>query len=82
MRTLTSSLILFAILTASFHATGREFHVARVSSTDIFTFNTYTMKYHRRSCKWAKRCTVNCIDITRDEAIRRGGTRCKVCGGR
>jgi len=44
-------------------------------------FNTKTLKFHHPSCRWAKRCTRNCILIPRSEAIRRGGVPCKVCGG-
>lgn len=44
-------------------------------------FNTKSLKYHKLSCKWARRCTRNCITITLGDAIRRGGVPCKVCGG-
>lgn len=45
-------------------------------------FNTKTLKYHALSCSYARRCTKNCISLSRSEAIRRGGVACKVCGGR
>ena len=52
------------------------------NSQDIVSFNTNSLKYHCPSCQWAKKCTRNCISITRDEAIKVGGVPCKVCGGR
>jgi len=48
---------------------------------DIVAFNVSNNKYHDLGCLWAKRCTVNCIKITRKEAHARGGIPCKVCGG-
>lgn len=54
---------------------------AAQKNEEIVTFNTKTLKFHCRSCRWAKRCTVNCVDVPRSEAIRRGGVPCKVCGG-
>ncbi|MBX9771583.1 MAG: hypothetical protein K2X29_09445 [Candidatus Obscuribacterales bacterium] len=51
------------------------------SQRDIVDFNTNSLKYHDPNCIWAKRCTVNCIKISRGEAKRRGGIPCKVCGG-
>lgn len=56
--------------------------------TPVFTANAYTVKYnvnskiyHDASCKWAHKCTKNCIKIDHTEVIRRGGRPCKVCGG-
>ncbi|MBX9877596.1 MAG: hypothetical protein K2Y22_03985 [Candidatus Obscuribacterales bacterium] len=51
------------------------------SPQDIVDFNTHSLKYHDPNCIWAKRCTVNCIKISRKEAKQRGGVPCKVCGG-
>ena len=48
---------------------------------DVVFFNTQTLKYHCLSCKWAKKCTRNCIKITRAQAVERGGVACKVCDG-
>lgn len=48
---------------------------------DKVAFNTETLKYHCPTCKWAVRCTKNCISVTLEEAKRRGGVACKVCGG-
>ena len=51
------------------------------SQRDIVDFNTQSLKYHEPNCIWAKRCTVNCIKITRAEAKKRGGIPCQICGG-
>ncbi len=48
---------------------------------EIVAFNTKSHKYHCLECTWAKKCTVNCVNIPMSEAIRRGGVPCKVCGG-
>lgn len=52
---------------------------AFASSTLTVAFNTNSYKYHYTSCRWAKKCTVNCIEITLKEAVDRGGIPCKVC---
>ena len=44
-------------------------------------YNTQTGKYHQLWCRWAKKCTVNCIKIDVKEAKKYGGVPCKVCGG-
>ncbi len=51
------------------------------AAADIVSFNTDSLKYHCPTCIWAIRCTKNCINITKIEAIKRGGVPCKVCGG-
>lgn len=50
-------------------------------SAEMVMYNTKTGKYHTLTCKWAKKCTVNCIKIDKKEAKKRGGVPCKVCGG-
>lgn len=52
-----------------------------IASAETVTYNTNTHKYHKITCKWAKKCTVNCIKIEKAQAIKRGGVPCKVCGG-
>ena len=47
---------------------------------DVF-YNTQSKKYHNFYCRYITKCTVNCIKITKKEAIQRGGVPCKVCGG-
>jgi len=51
------------------------------ASDEIVAFNTKSLKYHCLECTWAKKCTVNCVNVPKSEAIRRGGVPCKVCGG-
>ena len=43
--------------------------------------NTKTYIYHSSTCKWAKRCTQNCIKTSKDNAKSQGARPCKVCGG-
>lgn len=45
----------------------------------IYKYNTSNGKYHRLSCKWAIKCTTNCIEIPLSEIKKRGGIPCKVC---
>lgn len=45
-------------------------------------FNTNTLKFHGLSCRWAHKCTKNCVVIPLNDAVKRGGVPCKVCGGR
>jgi hypothetical protein len=40
--------------------------------------NSKTHRFHAPTCGWAR----NCIRITREDAVKRGGVPCKVCGGR
>ena len=56
-------------------------YAGSAASDEIVAFNTKSLKYHCLECTWAKKCTVNCVNIPRSEAIRRGGVPCKVCGG-
>lgn len=55
--------------------------VAAATAPEKVAYNTKSHIYHCLTCTWAKRCTVNCVDISRGEAIKRGGRACKVCGG-
>lgn len=48
---------------------------------ETVVFNTSTLKYHKPSCKWAQKCTKNCIKIDKKQAKAKGGVPCKVCGG-
>jgi len=56
-------------------------HAATQGSDETVTFNTKTLKFHCSACTWAKKCTSNCIQIQKSEALRRGGVACKICGG-
>ena len=48
---------------------------------ETVVFNWKTLKYHKPSCQWAQKCTVNCTKVDKKEAIKHGGKPCKVCGG-
>lgn len=48
---------------------------------ETVVFNVKTHKYHAMGCKYAIKCTVNCIKIEKQQAKARGGVPCKVCGG-
>ena len=50
-------------------------------NSEIVAFNKNSLKYHCVKCEWAVKCTQNCIKITREDAISRGGVACKVCRG-
>ena len=65
------------------HAPEAHIQEARASSNSAekVSFNTSSLKYHCRTCTWAKKCTTNCISITKSEAVDRGGVACKVCRG-
>lgn len=43
--------------------------------------NTKTYIYHNPTCKWAKKCTMNCIKTTKQKAQTQGARACKVCNG-
>lgn len=52
------------------------------AKSDLVMFNQQSKKYHCPSCEWARKCTRNCVEITRAEAIRLGGVACRTCGGK
>lgn len=47
----------------------------------IVSFNRLSKIFHNPACEWAEKCTKNCITISRDKAISKNGTPCKVCKG-
>ena len=53
----------------------------KFNNANNVVFNTNSLIYHSPNCKWAKKCTKNCIVTTKADAIKRGGRPCKVCGG-
>ena len=55
--------------------------VAMPAEAKSVYYNTNTQIYHNPNCKWAKKCTKNCIIIDDKDARARGGRPCKVCGG-
>ncbi len=48
---------------------------------DTVFFNVKTHKYHKQTCRYATKCTTNCIKIEKQQAKNKGGIPCKVCGG-
>ena len=48
---------------------------------EIVIFNIKTFKYHCPSCRSAIKCTENCITVSKNEAVVRGGIPCKICNG-
>lgn len=54
---------------------------ALVADDQTVIMNTKTYIYHTPDCKWAKKCTKNCIKITKQKAQAQGARACKVCGG-
>jgi len=67
----TVCLLIFLLLSAPV--------LASDSSPVIMNVKTYI--YHGPACKWAKRCTKNCIKTTKDKVKSQGARPCKVCGG-
>lgn len=47
----------------------------------IVIFNTVSLKYHCSQCRWAQKCTNNCVKEEMSEVHRKGGIPCKECGG-
>ena len=57
------------------------FSLNSAGNSEIVAFNKNSLKYHCVKCEWALKCTQNCIKITREDAISRGGVACKICRG-
>lgn len=53
--------------------------VANACLAEVVSFNVKTHKIHNSSCRYFN-CK-SCIKIERQQAIKRGGVPCKVCGG-
>lgn len=54
----------------------------KAKKSDLVMFNQSSKKYHCPTCEWARKCTRNCVEVTRSEAQSLGGVACKVCKGR
>lgn len=52
--------------------------VKLTDKSDYFVFNAGSKKFHKPSCRWAKKCT-RCIKIKKEEALKREGIPCKSC---
>jgi hypothetical protein len=70
-----------ALLLALLLALGLGLQSAQAGKEEKVYLNVETKKYHCLTCKWALKCTRNCIEVSRSEAKQRGGIACKVCGG-
>ncbi len=49
-------------------------------AVDLVIYNHQTKKFHHPSCEWAIKCTKSCDIVSREEALRRLGVPCQVCG--
>lgn len=47
----------------------------------LVAFNVSTRRFHCPTCRHAIACTRNCREVSRSEALERGGVACLVCGG-
>lgn len=47
--------------------------------SEVFYYNTKSHIYHYHSCRWAKKCTRNCINANLKKVLELGGRSCKVC---
>lgn len=78
---LAVTLSLTCIMPAAADSKLKDAPVLVAEQNESVSFNTKTRKYHKLSCKWARKCTKSCVVISLAEAIKRGGVPCKVCGG-
>ncbi len=68
MRKLAYLLIFLLIATPTIAATDQP-----------VVMNVKTYIYHNPNCKWAKKCTKNCVKTTKQKAQTQGARACKVC---
>ena len=54
--------------------------VVQAEKDEVVYFNTDSLKYHCMTCRWAVKCTKNCIRMKKSQAEEKG-TPCKVCHG-
>ena len=82
----------FLYLMKDFSKMKKVFFLIMVSFLSMYAFgikaadvtvvmNVKTYIYHNPDCKWARRCTKNCIKTTIEQAKAQGARACKVCGG-
>ena len=76
---LVSAFLALSILVPQYTALSNSPSV--VARAEKVAFNVETLKVHKLSCRWAKKCTENCVIIEKKEAYKKGGIPCKVCGG-
>jgi methylphosphotriester-DNA--protein-cysteine methyltransferase len=48
-------------------------------SDPYVAFNTRSLIFHQLKCDFVRRCTANCVQVRRSEAISRGGRPCRYC---
>jgi len=68
---LKRSVILFTILLFAFQI--------EAASDPVYKYNTTNGKYHLLNCKWAIKCTKNCIEKKLSEIKKLDGIPCKTC---
>lgn len=50
-----------------------------VTAYPIYKYNIENGKYHKLNCKWAVKCTKNCIEKKLSEIKKLEGIPCKTC---
>lgn len=53
--------------------------LTNICFAETVSFNVKSHKYHNSSCRYFN-CK-SCIKMKRQQAIKKGGVPCKVCGG-
>jgi hypothetical protein len=51
----------------------------KISADPVYKYNTTNAKYHQLDCKWAIKCTKNCVEKKLSEIRKLGGIPCKTC---
>lgn len=51
----------------------------QAANDPIYKYNTQNKKYHKITCKWAVKCTKNCVEKKLSEIKKIGGIPCKTC---
>lgn len=75
MKILKEILLILLVLVIPCTLTGYSY-----VSNNYVMYNVKSHIYHKPTCEWAVKCTVNCKMIRKEEAVRLGRP-CKVCGG-
>lgn len=52
-----------------------------LSQDPMVVMNLKTRTIHKIGCRQAQICGDSCIKLRRSEAVKKGGRRCKICGG-
>jgi hypothetical protein len=59
----------------------KKINDSKTKDVAFVVFNTKSLKYHDPTCEWAINYPYNCINISKSNAILKGGIPCSVCGG-